>query len=339
MIQKNREPVFKRALFVAMGIVGGLTICGMAQAQSSNAQGSGGPEHTAPQLSDAPAQANALSGTPILNPNWRPPAVPPGSVAAEEIGSLESQRDHEIDYPREARIARREGTTTIGFTIDTDGRVVDCLIVKSSGDAYLDTGSCALILARGLYKPAYDSNGSPLASGRTLQISWQLGWDVPRLPAESFIRLSFTIHEDGSFTNCWLDRGDGTQGVSHPEMCVGSWPAPLLALMHEIAGPGDMQVQSISGLALSEGAMATQMTEPTGWQRFISSAAWHAIDESGKAVSCVNEAFPGVTEVQNDAPCRPSSRHFMSPVAVDGKATTTRIGINSASYVKLPEHQ
>ena len=279
---------------------------------------------------------NALTAAPVLTPNWMPPSLPAGSIAAEEVGSLESRRDNEIDYPREARVARREGTSTVGFTIDKAGRVSDCVIVESSGDNYLDTGSCALILARGLYKPARDTNGNPLVSGKKLQIDWQLGWDVPQAPAESIIRLSFTVRPDGSFTDCWTDRGEGTQGISHPEMCRGSWPPEALALMRQISGPGDTRVLSINGRSLSEATMAAHIAERSGWHRFMGTASWYIVDEHGVAGNCQAQPFPGETSVESD-PCSVPPVRFAPPLTADGKPTQVRFGKSFAYYIKLPE--
>ena len=254
-------------------------------------------------------------------------------MPATEIGALEDRRDHEIDYPREARIARREGAAKVGFVIDETGRVTDCGIVQSSGDTYLDTGSCALIVARGLFTPARDPQGRAIRSGQVRDIAWSLDWDRVQPLAERIVRLSYTIHEDGSFADCWLDRGEGTAGVSHPEMCVGVWPANVLDYLRLIAGPGDLHIQLISGTALGEETMNRQMAPIPGWVRYNGDAAWHLLDGSGSATGCIDVPFPGGT-LWEDGPCRTTTRRYAVATDNSGQVAPNRIGLHFSWFVQ-----
>lgn len=280
------------------------------------------------------SEKRILKSVPKLDPAWRPPALPLGSVAAEVIGSPAIWMDPEIDYPREAQAERREGTATVGFTIDITGHAGDCVIVKTSGDHYLDTGSCALVVARGRFKPAYDAGGLPLASAMTLPIVWRLDWDVLRPPTESLLRLQYVIRESGALEDCWTDRGEGTEGISHPEVCVGAVPSPLIELMRTAAGPGDIEVQTITGHALSDSAMAAQIANRPGWHRVLGSAAWYVVDETGIAGDCQRAIFPGVTEFEDDTPCSLSPPKFAPPVGADGQPAKTRLGKSIGYYVR-----
>lgn len=78
------------------------------------------------------------------------------------------------DYPASALNAHNEGTTLIGWTIASSGRVTDCRILKSSGTAELDKAACTGILKRGRYRPALDAAGNPVESYSTRIVRWSL---------------------------------------------------------------------------------------------------------------------------------------------------------------------
>lgn len=65
------------------------------------------------------------------------------------------------DYPRAARDAGVEGGLTTRVTVDTSGRVADCVVTVSSGSALLDETTCRLIRQRYRYAPARDASGRP----------------------------------------------------------------------------------------------------------------------------------------------------------------------------------
>jgi TonB family protein len=280
-------------------------------------------------------ERRAIEQVPTVNPAWQAPRLPVGSQPAVEIGSLEARRDHEIDYPREARIGLAEGSARVGFTIDETGRVDDCVVIRSSGNVYLDTGSCALVVARGLYRPALDAEGRAIRSGHSREVAWNLDWDRIQPATERLVRLSYVVRTDGTFGDCWLDRGAGTYGVSHIEMCMGTWPEHILEYLHRIGGPGDLHIQLITGYALSEDAMERQMATIPGWIRYNGDAAWHMLQADGTASRCIDVAFPGGTLWEDDA-CRVTNKRFAVSTNPEGRATPDRIGIHFSWFVAEP---
>lgn len=78
------------------------------------------------------------------------------------------------DYPTAAVIARRQGRVLIGWTISPQGRVTDCRILRSSGDAELDAAACNAVTKRGRYSPALDAAGKPVESYSTRYVNWLL---------------------------------------------------------------------------------------------------------------------------------------------------------------------
>jgi protein TonB len=79
------------------------------------------------------------------------------------------------DYPASAQAAGAEGTAQAQITIGTDGRVVGCNIIRSSGNGALDAATCNIIRRRAKYVPARDSNGQPTTDTLTTPpITWRL---------------------------------------------------------------------------------------------------------------------------------------------------------------------
>lgn len=81
------------------------------------------------------------------------------------------------DYPRSASRARAGGTVTVAFTVQTDGHPSGCRIMKSSGNAELDSTTCALIERRFRYEPARGPDGKAVPSVTGWRQSW---WLEPR---------------------------------------------------------------------------------------------------------------------------------------------------------------
>ena len=63
----------------------------------------------------------------------------------------------DADYPREAGEAGLGQTITVRFTVETTGRVTECAVIESSGNAILDEATCRAIERRYRYKPSRDS--------------------------------------------------------------------------------------------------------------------------------------------------------------------------------------
>jgi protein TonB len=84
---------------------------------------------------------------------------------------------HNSDYPREAKDAGMEGTLTIIVTIEPNGRVSNCDVVRSSGSGLLDETTCRLVQERYRYRPALDVQGRPIRSREIQNHSWIMQYD------------------------------------------------------------------------------------------------------------------------------------------------------------------
>lgn len=83
------------------------------------------------------------------------------------------------DYPKSARSAHRQGTTTAEITVSSRGRPSGCRIARSSGDGDLDATTCRLALQRFRFRPATDRAGNPVAGAILYDQEWVLtgAWD------------------------------------------------------------------------------------------------------------------------------------------------------------------
>jgi protein TonB len=74
-------------------------------------------------------------------------------------GSIEDS-----DIPRSARRRGFQGSVTARYVVTPDGRATQCGIIRSSGDADVDSMVCHLIEKRYRFTPALDAAGRPIAS-------------------------------------------------------------------------------------------------------------------------------------------------------------------------------
>jgi protein TonB len=65
------------------------------------------------------------------------------------------------------------GSASIGFTVNTNGRISGCRIVRSSGDALVDSRVCAAATRYLLFSPARDPSGRPVAQDLTYTPNWR----------------------------------------------------------------------------------------------------------------------------------------------------------------------
>ena len=78
------------------------------------------------------------------------------------------------DYPDAASDARIEGVVIAHFIVGVDGRVHDCRVVESSGNADLDSTTCRLIEQRFRYEPARNAAGEAIEAPAGWRQQWWL---------------------------------------------------------------------------------------------------------------------------------------------------------------------
>jgi TonB family protein len=101
---------------------------------------------------------------------WSPPAGGIGSRATANLASYIK----DDDYPADAISNSWSGTTRFALLIDEKGKVADCMITATSGQAILDAQACALIRQRARFVPARDAQGQPSKDRLTSSIRWKM---------------------------------------------------------------------------------------------------------------------------------------------------------------------
>jgi periplasmic protein TonB len=97
------------------------------------------------------------------------PPRPQGITAPVSIGG---HHNCEHEYPGQAVRLNQQGTTTVRFTVNTDGSVSNVYVVNSSGHETLDDAAirCAFSWR---YRPAL-VNGRPVTAPWTTSVHWKL---------------------------------------------------------------------------------------------------------------------------------------------------------------------
>lgn len=78
------------------------------------------------------------------------------------------------DYPSDALQANQQGEVVMRYWVETNGRLSDCKVVKSSGSASLDSATCGIVTERARLKPARNAEGLPVRSLTSSSIIWRI---------------------------------------------------------------------------------------------------------------------------------------------------------------------
>ena len=100
-----------------------------------------------------------------------------------------SGRIRDRDYPAAAFQSGIQGVLRTRYTIGTNGRVIRCEVLDSSGSPLLDETTCRLVMQRFRYRPARNAAGKPVVDVIMQRHHWELdspGVKPPATPPESF---------------------------------------------------------------------------------------------------------------------------------------------------------
>ena len=86
-------------------------------------------------------------------------------------------RLRDSDYPPAAYRAGIGGTVHVRFVVGVAGRITDCRVTQSSGNAELDETTCRLMIQRLRYRPARDARGRKVPDVWTGEHVWQVFQD------------------------------------------------------------------------------------------------------------------------------------------------------------------
>jgi periplasmic protein TonB len=68
------------------------------------------------------------------------------------------------------------GSGDVAIVIAPNGRISNCRVIRSSGDSFVDSGLCPLIVSRLYFSPARDDQGRPIAYSTNFHAQWSLRW-------------------------------------------------------------------------------------------------------------------------------------------------------------------
>jgi periplasmic protein TonB len=125
-----------------------------------------------PQITAAKMPPNPVVPPPVQTAAQPAPPAPPKPQGITAPVSIGGSHSCENEYPAVAQRLNQEGTTTIEFTVNTDGSVSNVQVAGSSGHDSLDQAAirCA---SSWRYKPALQ-NGQPVTAPWTTDVQWKL---------------------------------------------------------------------------------------------------------------------------------------------------------------------
>lgn len=80
------------------------------------------------------------------------------------------------DYPRALGNRGIGGRVSVTFVVETNGRVTNCRVTRSSGIPELDALTCRLMEQRFRFRPSTDRYGRPIRD----EVDWDHDWIAPR---------------------------------------------------------------------------------------------------------------------------------------------------------------
>lgn len=78
------------------------------------------------------------------------------------------------DYPSAAIRSEASGTTGFRLDVDASGKVTNCTVTSSSGNALLDSTACSLLRRRARFGPAEDASGNKIPAVYSNRFRWEL---------------------------------------------------------------------------------------------------------------------------------------------------------------------
>jgi protein TonB len=79
------------------------------------------------------------------------------------------------DYP--AAADGRHVPVSVKLTIDGQGRVIGCVITRSSGNSELDRATCSILSRRERFTPALDAGSAPVIGNVDEMVDWKAVFD------------------------------------------------------------------------------------------------------------------------------------------------------------------
>lgn len=169
------------------------------------------------------------------------------------------------DYPMKAFEKKAEGVTQFQLLIAPDGRIADCSVTSSSGNAELDRATCFLATKRVQFRPARGPDGQPVFGVYRSQALWALperripaaaGPDLEvslnQLPAGTkeppVVKLAYSVDQRGNPSQCTVL----PSSLQQPQVLVELGCKELLAKVsgQPVVGPAGQPVPAVKTAAV-----------------------------------------------------------------------------------------
>lgn len=161
----------------------------------------------------------------------RAPGVTPPKAANQHTAG---------EYPLLSVMLKEEGTTTLGFVIQTDGVPTAVTVVESSGSLRLDDASVAAVTQLWRYQPALSAEGKPIACPWKAQVRWVLR-GATALPKE-LAEMTVTMRPEDYPPEA---RSRGEEGTTVVMVVLFKGMERPLAVVMESSGHRDLDEASL----------------------------------------------------------------------------------------------
>jgi TonB family protein len=188
------------------------------------------------------------------------------------------------DYPLESIRNAEQGTVSVVLRVAADGRLLDCIVARSSGFPALDSQTCRIMWLRVRFQPARDRYGRPVESALTQRIQWKLP-DRDPIPIKAWsARLAIEFVEAGGVVSCKFDAIGALKSKSGGcEFWLRLSNKSLSALR---ADAGYKRRKVVLDTLFSPTTTYVERSAPDGLDRFGRQLARLTVDNKGKALQC-----------------------------------------------------
>ena len=114
---------------------------------------------------------------PVIHVQAPTPPPPPSVASPLKPRGNPAEWLSSDDYPASAQRDNAQGVTGFRLEVDANGRVTNCAVTSSSGNADLDAQTCKLLPRRARFTPAKDPAGNGLPSTYAGRTRWQVPKD------------------------------------------------------------------------------------------------------------------------------------------------------------------
>lgn len=187
------------------------------------------------------------------------------------------------DYPLQSIRNEEAGIVAVVLRINSDGRVTDCVINRSSGHAALDAQTCRILWQRARFVPAKDKDGNAVESAWRQRIRWELPEAEPMPIKPWTMRLALEFVEEGGITSCNVETSGALQNDEDACGFFMQMSGPLAKFRAEA---GYKRRKTLLETSFAPGAEIPKPAPPSEMQLFGRQVARLSVDESGKTLSC-----------------------------------------------------